>query len=140
MKARLALLAFALALAGCVHRKAPDIPLSTMQVQAPVQQGLFMVSAQKQRRPTVVIANNSSVALRMLLNQSDGTLFKLDVSAHSEGRIDVPKGHYEAKVYDVGGRVKSAYGSADIDEYRTYKMNFVIKYGANPHFHIGEED
>jgi hypothetical protein len=123
------LLLGAFGLAGC--SAAP--PLSS----APSQQSIFAVIAQNQKQPTVVVGNQSDASLRLLLTKLDGTVLTLDVAPQSEGRLDVPKGHYEAKVFNVEGKVRSAYGSADIQEYKNYRTNFLVKQGSGYTFHIG---
>ena len=94
---------------------------------------------QGQKQPTVVVVNKSDASLRLLLNRKDGTLLKLDVAPNSEGKIDVPTGHYDAKVLDRNGRIDSAIGWADIGEYHTYRAAFKVYHDQADHkFHIGD--
>jgi hypothetical protein len=116
---------------GCTK---PTVPAA----EVPYRSGLFMVSAQAQQQPTVVVANNSEANLRMLLNGKDGKALTLDVAPFSEARMDVAPGHYEAKVMDMAGAVRSAFGTADIEEHHTYRTDFHIEHAPGTfQFHIG---
>jgi hypothetical protein len=88
----------------------------------------------------VVVENKSDAELRLLLNRSDGSVLNLDVAPHSNGKISVTPGHYEAKVLDRAGRVDSSYGSADIGEYLSYKASFAVYHDQiDRKFHIGDK-
>ena len=89
----------ALLLVSCGHQ---DVPT----VASPAQtNGLFVVTTQAEKQPTVSVENKSQTPLRLLLNRSDGTALTLDVPAFAERKITVDTGHYEAKVIDVTGKV-----------------------------------
>lgn len=110
----------------------------TISAPAPEKQGIFLVSAQKQEQPTVVVENDTYAVLHLLMNNAEGQAFELVVPPHSTGQTNVPKGHYEAKVYDENGKVRSSYGSADILDFREYRARFVVEEGGTYHFHIGD--
>ncbi len=112
--------------------------VATLATPAPEKQGLFLVSAQTQEQPTVVIDNDTYAVLHLLMNGAEGRAFELTVQPHSTGQTTVPKGHYEAKVYDENGKVRSSFGSADILEFREYRARFVVEQGGTYHFHIGD--
>ena len=96
-----------------------------------------MVSTQERAQPLVEIKNGTPVVLHLILNGPGGKAITLEVAPDTTGRIDVPKGHYEAKVYDPTSRVKSAFGTADITEFRKYTADFVVRQGGSYNFHIG---
>lgn len=132
MKAAITSLLAALVLAGC-RTAAPPLTVAT-----PTHEGIFIVSGQNQREPTVTVANDTDAILHLLLNGSDGNALELVVQPRSKGKLDVPKGHYEAKVYDDAGKIRSSYGSADIAEYKEYRAEFIIQMGGTYQFHIGD--
>lgn len=123
----LPLLAFA---TGCAPRA---VPLAA----APVQRGIFLVSTQQQAKPTVEVENETPVVLHLIMNRADGKVVTLDVPSDTTGHVEVATGHYDAKVFDTTGQVKSAFGTADITEYRKYHADFIIKRGGQYNFHIG---
>jgi len=131
MKLRFALFLLIFA-AGC-QSAAPPITAAP-----PTRQGIFMVSGQDKREPTVVVSNDTDATLHLLMNNSEGKALELVVQPRSVGTLDVPKGHYEAKVYDDAGKVRSSYGSADIAEYKEYRAEFIVEMGGTYHFHIGD--
>lgn len=97
-----------------------------------------MVSAQRKQEPTVTISNDTDAEMHLVMNDINGNALRLVVQPHSVGSMDVPKGHYEAKVYDEAGKVRSSYGTADIAEYKEYKAYFVVEMGGTYRFHIGD--
>ena len=116
---------------GCTRTATPALSA------APVTQGIFMVTSQSGQQPVVEIQNDSDTSLRLLMNSSDGKVFSLDVGARSDGDIEVPTGHYEAKVYDVAGHISSAFGDADITQYKRYTASFHVEPQGGQRFHIG---
>ena len=118
------------AAAGCGSQ---TVPMNS----SPAREGMFLVSGQEQQQPVVEIKNETPVVLHLLLNKADGKTITLDVSPDTTGRVEVSTGHYEAKVFDSSGRVKSAFGTADITEYRKYEADFIVKQGGSYNFHIG---
>ncbi len=83
------------------------------------------------------IENETPVVLHLIMNKADGDIVKLDVQPNSTDQVEVATGHYDAKVYDTTGQVKSAFGTADITEYRKYQADFIVKRGGQYNFHIG---
>ena len=122
---------------GC-SRRIVTVSAPKLEVPQPIQEGIFVVTSQRKKEPTVVVGNNSSVSLRLLLNPAEGKPITLDVPPNSEGHVVVPKGHYEAKVFNLDGKVQSTYGSADITEYKSYRTDFQL-YAKPRSFHIGED-
>jgi hypothetical protein len=118
--------------AGC-RASAP-----TLAAPAPQKQGIFLVSAQSQEQPTVVVENDTYAIMHLLMNNADGKAFELVVQPHSTGKTNLPKGHYDAKVYDENGKVRSSFGSADIAKFKEYRARFVVEDGGTYRFHIGD--
>jgi hypothetical protein len=131
---RLSSISYTWPLLAIVTGCAPRVPSLSA---APVHQGIFLVTAQQQAEPVVEVENETPVTLHLIMNRSDGKVVTLDVWANSNGHVDVPTGHYDAKVFDTTGQIKSAYGTADITEYRKYQADFITKNGGEYKFHIG---
>lgn len=122
-------------LAGCGN-SAPQAEVQKSSAPG----GFFQVVSQAQKQPTVLVVNKSEATFRLLMNRSDGKVLQLDVGPYSQAQMEVQSGHYEAKVLDVDGRVDSAYGTADIGDYRSYHAEFKIYHDNADHtFHIGDK-
>ena len=120
------------ALVGC---KAPAPPITATP---PTKESIFTVVAQNKMQPTVRVANDTDAVMHLIMNDSEGNAHQLIVEPHSANSMDIPKGHYEAKVFDEAGKVRSSYGTADIADYKEYKAEFVVEMGGTYRFHIGD--
>jgi hypothetical protein len=104
----------------------------------PKQEGIFMVTSKVDRQPEVDVDNDTDAVMHLLMNDSEGNATEMVIQPHQTGQRDVPAGHYEAKVFDEAGKVRSSYGTVDIAEFRKYKAKFIVEMGGTYRFHIGD--
>jgi hypothetical protein len=120
----------------------PPRATDTAKAGAPIgSSGPFTVYSQPAERPTVVVGNMASEPFLFTIIDQAGNDRNFVVPPFERISVELPPGGYSASVLDPITRETLAKGTALLETFRTYRVDFVpADVDEIPTFHIGQQN